>query len=175
MSYARGMSLSILLFMYERINVMSIKNNQELDWNSSIGDESNQLTILPEGNYIFEVIGFERGRFPGGKKIPACNKAMLTLSVKTDTGNVTVYTDLILHSTVEWKLCDFFRSIGLKKPGERLTMDWDKVPGARGKAHFKPREFIDKEGNKRVTNDVDRYLDYCDSDFEDDNPYLPYA
>ena len=38
-------------------------------------------------------------------------------------------------------------------------MDWNKVVGARGKAHIKPRAYT-KDGEERQVNDVDRFLDY---------------
>ena len=57
--------------------------NMFLDWNDTIESDGQEFITLEEGDYIFEVTGFERGRFPGGQKIPACNKAALTLQVKT--------------------------------------------------------------------------------------------
>ena len=53
----------------------------------------------------------------------------------------------------------FFRSIGQKKHGEKTVMNWNKVVGSRGKAHFKPREY-QKDGQTRQVNDVDRFIDY---------------
>ena len=38
-------------------------------------------------------------------------------------------------------------------------MDWNKVVGARGKAHIKPRTYT-KDGEERQVNDVDHFLDY---------------
>ena len=39
-------------------------------------------------------------------------------------------------------------------------MDWNKAVGARGKAHFKPREYTAKDGQPRQANDVERFYDY---------------
>ena len=134
--------------------------NMFLDWNDTIESDGQEFITLEEGDYIFEVTGFERGRFPGGQKIPACNKAALTLQVKTDAGTAVIRTDLLLYKTMEWKLSSFFRCIGQKKHGERLKMDWSKVIGSRGRAHFKPRTYTDRDGNERQTNDVDRFYDW---------------
>ena len=120
--------------------------NMFLDWNDTIESDGQEFITLEEGDYVFEVTGFERGRFPGGQKIPACNKAALTLQVKTDAGTAVIRTDLLLYKTMEWKLSSFFRCIGQKKHGERLTMDWSKVIGSRGRAHFKPRTYTDRDG-----------------------------
>lgn len=134
-------------------------NNGCLDWNDAIETDGQEFITLPEGDYIFTVTGFERGRFPGSTKIPACNKAVLTLDVTTPQGTAKIHTDLILHKSLEWKLSSFFRCIGMKKHGERLVMDWSKVQGSTGKAHVIVREYTSQDGSKRTVNDVTKFLD----------------
>lgn len=148
---------------------MSEMNNQNmfLDWDDVIENDGQEYIVLPEGDYNFSVTGFERGRFPGSQKIPACNKAALTLQVTTEEGVGICHVDLLLYKTMEWKLSSFFRCIGQKQRGERLVMDWNKVVGKTGRAHFKPRAYKDRDGNDRVTNDVDRFYDYEDKNFPD--------
>ena len=131
-----------------------------MGWNDAIENDGQEFLILEEVDYIFTVTGFERGRFPGGPKVPACNKAALTLQVKTDEGIATIRTDLLLYRSLEWRLSAFFRCIGQKKHGERLEMDWSRVIGSRGRAHFKPRTYTDRDGNERQANDVDRFYDW---------------
>ena len=50
-----------------------------MEWDDVIENDGQEFVLLPEGDYQFEVVDFERGRFPGGPKIPACNKATVTL------------------------------------------------------------------------------------------------
>ena len=130
-----------------------------MDWGDTIESDGQEFVILPEGDYTFTVTNFERGRFPGSAKIPACNKATLTIQIDNDKGSATARFDLILYRTLEWKIASFFRCIGQKKHGEKVAMDWNKVVGARGKAHIKPRSYT-KDGEERQVNDVDRFLDY---------------
>ncbi len=134
--------------------------NMFLDWNDAIENDGQEYVILEEGDYNFVVTDFERGRFPGGQKIPACNKASLTLHVKTDEGLAVIHTDLLLYRSMEWKLSAFFRCIGQKKHGERLVMDWNRVIGSSGRARFKPRVYTDSNGNERRANDLDRFYDW---------------
>jgi hypothetical protein len=143
-----------------------IRNNRnmEMDWNDSIESDGHEFVVLDEGDYNFEVTGFERGRFPGGAKIPACNKASLTLEVKTENGTAVCHTDLLLYRSLEWKLSSFFRCIGQKKPGERLVMDWNAVIGSRGRAHFRPRSYTAGDGSARTANEVAYFIDW-DPDF----------
>lgn len=126
-----------------------------LGWDDTIENDGGEYIVLPEGDYPFTVTSFERGSFPGGAKIPACNKAVLTLTVEHEGSSVNVKTDIILYKTIEWKISAFFRCIGLKKHGEKLKMKWNEVVGRTGRAHFKPREGRDG----RQFNDVDRFLD----------------
>ena len=130
-----------------------------MDWDSAIESDGQQFTILDEGDYPFTVTSFERGRYPGSAKIPPCNKASLTFTVDLPDGQrATCREDLILYRTLEWKLASFFRSIGQKKTGETLVMDWSKVVGAHGRAHFKPRTYM-SAGVEHTTNSVDHYCD----------------
>lgn len=135
-------------------------NNMLLDWNDAIENDGQEFVVLEEGDYNFVVTDFERGRFPGSAKIPACNKAAITIQIDTPNGTASVKFDLILYRSLEWRLSSFFRCIGQKKHGERLVMNWNKVVGSKGRAHFKPRTYTDKNGEERKANDVDRFYDY---------------
>lgn len=139
---------------------MAGPNKEFLSFDDEIADDGQSNILLPEGDYVFEVANVERGRFPGGAKIPECNKVSLTLDVKTEQGTAKVWCDLILHRSVEWKISAFFRSIGLKKRGEPLKMDWNKAFGAQGKAHMKPRTYKNSSGEEKTVNDVERFLDW---------------
>ena len=150
------------------------RNDQDLclDWDATIEDDGQEFITLEEGDYNFTVTGFERGRFPGGPKIPACNKATITMQVKTDAGLAVIRTDLLLYKTLEWKLASFFRCVGLKKHGERVQIDWNTIVGCRGRAHFKTRSYKDKNGEDRVTNDVERFYDWDEKNFPVEAPKL---
>ena len=131
-----------------------------MDWNDTIENDGQEFVVLPEGDYAFTVTNFERGRFPGSAKIPACNKATLTIAIDNDLGAATARFDLILYRTLEWKIASFFRCIGQKRHGEKVAMNWNQVVGARGKAHIKPRTYTDKNGGEKQANDVERFLDH---------------
>lgn len=149
-------------------------NNQNMfmDWDDAIESDGQEFVILPEGDYNFVVTNFERGRYPGSAKIPPCNKASLTLHVKTDDGVAMVRTDLILYRSLEWKISSFFRSIGQKKHGERLVMNWSKVVGSHGRAHFKPRTYTTGDGEERTTNDCTKFYDYDEKNFTVEDSFI---
>jgi len=131
-----------------------------LDWGATIEQDTNTPVILPEGDYRFRITNYEQGRYAGSNKIPPCFQAKLTATVDYGGKPVDVRFNLLLYSSLEWRLSSFFRCIGLKKKGERLTMDWTKVPGAKGMFHLKPGHYTDTNGKEHDTNQVAYFLDY---------------
>ena len=55
--------------------------NQNLGWDDTIEQDGEEYILLPEGDYNFIITNFERGSFPGGQKIPPCNKASITYPI----------------------------------------------------------------------------------------------
>ena len=155
-----------------------LNNNQDMmmDWNDSIENDGQEFVLLPEGDYNFVVTNFERGRFPGGQKVPACNKAAITVQVTTPEGVSLVKFDLLLYRSLEWRISAFFRCIGQKKAGEKLQMNWNAVIGSQGRAHFKQRTYTNNYGEEKTVNDLDRFIDYDPKNFlvEIDDKDLPF-
>lgn len=138
-----------------------VLTDESLDFDGEIlGDDENSEPKfqLLDGQYTFTVNDVFRGRFPGGPKLGPCNKVTLYLDVDGPDGIQFVKTDLLLHKALEWKIASFFRSIGMKKKGEKLQMDWSKTLGKRGIAEFKPRSY-EYEGETRQANDLKRFID----------------
>ncbi len=129
-----------------------------LDWDSEIQNDGQEYLILKEGDYNFEVTSFERKQFPGGTKIPPCKKAEITLKVDSDDGIAICKIDLILYSSMEWKISEFFRCIGQKKKGVAFVPNWSSLIGSTGRAHFKPRTY-EKNGESRQVNDISVFYD----------------
>lgn len=134
-------------------------DNRVLDWDSPIEDDGNGFVLLPEADYDFIVSGFDRGQYNGSANIPACPKAMLTLTISAPEGNVQVKQDLYLCGKMEWKISSFFRSIGQKKHGERLKPKWDQVLGSAGRLHLTQRDYIGNDGTKKKVNNIAYFID----------------
>lgn len=134
---------------------------RELGWDDTIQKEAPEFEPLPEGDYDFVVESFDRGRHNGSEKLPPCNKAILKLRVKSADGKkVTVTHNLFLHTITEGMLSAFFESIGQKKKGEPLRMNWQTVPGAKGRLKLGIHKYVNKDGQERSSNDVKRFYPY---------------
>ena len=149
-------------------------NNQQnedgaLDWDEVIESDGQNFALIPEDDYNFTVTHFERGHFDGSNGMKACNKATLTLRVETPDGVYNVREVLFLNTMFESRIGGFFRSIGRKKDGERFVMNWSNLEGERGRAHFRPREYTDRNGNDRECNSVAWYITYNPIYFENES------
>lgn len=133
---------------------MENTNGYELSWDSPIENDGSEFILLPDGDYDFVVERFERGRYEGGDKLPPCPKATLYLKFTVPEGDVTVRKDLFLHSKCEGLLCAFFTCIGQRKHGQRVSMNWSAVTGARGRAKVGKRTY-----NGNTYNDIKRFLE----------------
>lgn len=136
---------------------------REFNWDDIIENDGGEFILLPEGDYDFKVLSFERGRHPGSEKLPACNKAMLNIEVTSPKGSVTLRHNLFLHSKCEGLLCAFFSSIGARKHGEKLKMDWNAVSGATGRCKVKIREWTKKDGTPAKSNEIAKFYEKEDT------------
>ena len=130
-------------------------------WDDTVDspNEGPSYATLVEGDYPFKVIAFKRARHEpkGDGKLPACNKAVLTIEIDGgDQGTARVDHNLFLHSRCEGFLCAFFASIGLRKHGEPLRMDWGKVTGATGRCRVAQ---VPGKQQGVVFNEIKRFLD----------------
>lgn len=133
---------------------------REFGWDEVIEHDSEEFELLPEGDYDFEVLSFERGRHNGSEKLPPCNKAILKIRVTGNGKTSTITHNLMLHSKTEGLICAFFVGIGQRKRGEQLRMDWNKVPGSKGRCKVGIRTFkSNKTGEEMKSNEIKRFYD----------------
>jgi hypothetical protein len=134
---------------------------RELGWDDSIENDGPEFVLLPAGDYDFEVVGFERGRFTPSEtsKIPACNMAILKIKLEGAEGIAIVQHKLFLHTSTEGLLCSFFTSIGQRKHGEKLKMDWNKVVGSKGRCKVAVRPWTGKDGTEYASNDIKSFYE----------------
>lgn len=130
---------------------------RELDWNDTIEKDGGEFLILPDGDYDFTVESYDRGRFNGSDKMPPCNKAILKVVVHSDQGDITLTHSLLLHTKTEGLLSEFFAGIGQKKKGERATMNWNAVPGSKGRCKIGIRAWKGNDGEDHKSNEIKKF------------------
>ena len=132
---------------------------RELGWEDEIENEGSPRVVLEPGEYPFTVQSFERARFAGSEKVPPCPQAIVHLQINAPEGPVPMNVNLFLHTRFEWKLCQFFPSLGLRQHGEKLRMNWAAVAGRSGRCKITKRTYKDRNDVDREANDVDEFLD----------------
>lgn len=140
-----------------------MNENEVFDWEDEIVDEGKEPVILPEGDYDFTVSKFERARYDGSDKIPPCNNAKVTFKIVGEEGEETEITEnFFLCKKFEWKLSSLFLSIGQKKHGEPLRMNWNMITGATGRCHIYVDTYTKKDGSEGKSNKIKKFYVYDD-------------
>ena len=144
---------------------MANENEKIIGWDDEILSDgeysSEESTVLPEGNYDFEVIKTEQAWYDGSAKIPACNMAKVFLRVDGgELGKALCVENIYLLERLEWKAAAFLRAIGLKKHGEPIA--WRQLvhcDGERGRCHVYVDEFTGRDGETKQSNKVKNFFD----------------
>lgn len=128
---------------------------RELGWDDEI-EKGADYVLLPEGKYDFTIESFERGRFEGSDKAPACPRAELKVKVETPEGVCLMNESLLLYDRMQWKLAEFFLSIGAEEVNGKVKMNWNIVPRATGRAIIEQR--ADRKDPNKKYNHVKKFL-----------------
>lgn len=139
---------------------------RELGWDDEIEKDGSDFILLPEGDYDFTVENFERGRHNGSEKLPPCNKAILKLRIDTPEGTALLNHNLFLHTRTEGMISAFFTSIGQKKKGEKVKMNWNAVIGAKGRCKVGIRKWKGNDGEEHQGNEIKRFYPFEGKKFE---------
>ena len=137
---------------------MADVKDRALDWDEEItGSDEKEYTVLEPGEYDYEVVAFDRGRFDGSAKMRPCPIAKLELKCSDGEQKSIVFVNLFLNEKSKWKLEEFFKSCGLLDPStsskDSYKMPWSKVMGACGRCRIKNREY-----NDNTYNDVAKFI-----------------
>ena len=128
---------------------------REMDWDDEI-EISEGYTLIPEGGYNFIVESFERSRYEGGEKIPPCKRAMLKLRVEAPEGTAIINESILLHKSMNWKISEFFLSIGAEEKDGIIKMNWQMVPQSTGRALIEVTP--DRNDPEKKYNHVKKFL-----------------
>lgn len=147
---------------------MNNVNNDDmeiLNWDDEV-EEGAPFVLLPEGEYPFVITNLEKGIYekPANResKVPDnAPMATVTLEITAPTGEVATLTEkFYLYKKMQWKINQFFTSIGAPKNEEgKVRMNWGMVLGARGKAKVTVNTYTNREGKEGQNNRIDSFLE----------------
>ena len=137
---------------------------KEIGWDDEY-DKGEEYVTLEPGDYAFTIESFERGRYEGSDKVPPCPRALLKIRVDTPNGSCTMNESLLLYDRMQWKLAEFFLSIGVgeEKDG-KVKPNWNLVPQATGRAKIDLR--TDRNDPTKKYNHVKKYLPKAKKSYE---------
>jgi len=135
---------------------MDMQDDEIIDFDSTIENDGESFTTLPEGDEVECVIEeIEKGRSKDGTK-PQVRIKMTATSVK-GLGRTTITDYITMTRKSEWKLCEFFTSLGMRQHGEKLQLNW-ALEGAKCRATVSVDEYTGRDGEKRKSNKIKKYL-----------------
>lgn len=137
--------------------------DREFSWNDTIQNDRT-FEPIPAGEYSFEVKGFERGRFNGSEKMPACPQAIMSIRVDDGKNSTTLKYNLFLHSKTEGMLCSYFAAVGMRKKGQPLRMDFEGSVGRRGRCKVGIRKWTGNNGQMMESNEIQSFIMPSDYD-----------
>lgn len=135
-------------------------NFKEFGWEDEIVNESSDYILLEEADYDFTVSKVERARHPGSDKIAPCNMAKVTFTVWGKEDKIEITENFFLCNKMEWKLSQLFLSVGMKKHGEPLKMNWSAIIGKTGKCHVYVDTYTKRDGTEGKSNKIKKYYAY---------------
>lgn len=139
---------------------MADQENYALDWTDEVEDSGMDFILLGEGDYVFVVEKFDKERYEGGDKVPPCPRATLTLAIPLPDGRTArVFDRILLYSGNKWRIFRFFESLGFEGNQDgKMMSHWDEIVGRQGVVRIKQRKYTTKNGDEKITNDVDSYI-----------------
>lgn len=126
--------------------------------------ENRAFIVLPEGDYKFEVIGFEPAISKGGK---TSGSDVYKMRLKIEGSGAIVFEDLIDHPSTAWKMDTFLKSAGVKlargenwtfieQDAKNLGYTWVEPWGLRGWCRLNVDVYNGKTRNKVATFYTDK-------------------
>jgi len=139
---------------------MNNNNNEVIGWGDSFTAEESEFTLISPGNYPFTVKEMERKIYDGNGKIPnGTPYAEVKCEVTGPEGTTTISERLYLLKRMQWKLTQFFQSIGQGVViGQPFQPNWSTVVGSTGVAEITVREFNGNDGEKKKSNNIKNFL-----------------
>ena len=133
------------------------KMDEVLDFDGEIQHDGAAFAVLPDNDEVeFTVNDVVKGRNKDGT-LPQVRLELNCVSL-AGHGRANVSDFITMTRKSEWKLCEFFTALGLRRHGETLKMNWD-IKGRTGRATVIVEKFTKRDGSEGTGNKIKRYLE----------------
>ena len=127
-----------------------------LSWDEEIVAAGGGFEPIEEGDYAYEVKGFEREWYNGSAngKIPPCPVAKVTVSLYVGGKHRQLTESMKLSSNLQWIIETFMQSCGAwpeEPDGVARKMDFEGTIGLTGVCHVTAEEYNGKTYNHVAT------------------------
>jgi len=130
-----------------------------MEFDTWVDDAERESAPLPDGNYNFTVVDFEKSKVKEGKKNAGANMAVYDLSVSSGGETTRLKYFIPLVTSMRWKAVQFFKGIGMipaNTPDDaNVQFPWNSAVGRTGVCHVVPSRWIGRYGNECVGNSVE--------------------
>ena len=134
-----------------------VNEDEVIDFDGEVKNDGEAFATLPEGDEVtFTITDVEKGRNKAGDKPQVTLK--LSCASVNGHGRTSVKDYITMTRKSEWKLCEFFTAVGLRKHGEALKCRWDIV-GMTGRATVTVDSYTGKQGDILKSNKIKHYLE----------------
>jgi len=129
-----------------------------LGWEDEI-ESDEQFIKLEPGDYKFTISHYDKEHYvpKAGGKLPECDMAVVHFDIISPKGTTSIKDSFQLCSKMIWKISALYRAVGLKKHGEKVSMQWDKLPGLTGLCSVTLDE--DPNDSSKSYNHISGYID----------------
>jgi len=129
-----------------------------MEFNTWVDDTERESAPLPEGDYSFTVVDFERTKVKDGAKNAGASMYVYDLSISSGGTTIRLKYFLPLVTSMLWKSMQFFKGIKMipADTPDDVVIDfpWDRAVGRMGRCHIEPNVWSDRYGREHVGNNI---------------------
>lgn len=131
--------------------------NRAIGWDEEFTESEPEFQTLPEGDYDFTIMNFERSQYGGSEKIPPCMKITVTFQCTNgvDSGRFDE-NYYMTHKTI-WRFGQLLDAVGLKHKDEPAKPSYiQKGIGLTGRMKVSVRKWTNN-GKEYTGNTVKEF------------------
>ena len=141
-------------------------DNSVMDWNDVIEDDGQEYVLLLKGIITSLLLILKKeDSLVVQKFLPQIKQQYLFKFFLNWVLPQWSLTWFFLRHLIGNYLLSFVQSV--KRKWWKITMDWNNVLGAKGRAHIKQKVYTNQAREEKTINDLDYFIDYDEKSFSE--------